>query len=68
MPTFPSPVEGEVCRCPLRMLTASLIAQPLAAASSEVLAKQFKRRFDLMRHTSDDQRFVLRHIGTYYRL
>jgi hypothetical protein len=27
MATFPSPVEGEVCRRPLRMLTASLIAQ-----------------------------------------
>jgi hypothetical protein len=44
------------------------LAHFLAAANSEVLAKQFKRRFDLMRRPSDDQRFVLRHIGTYYRL
>jgi len=44
------------------------LAHFLGAANSEVLGKEFGRRFDLMRHTSDDQRFVLRHIGDYYRL
>jgi hypothetical protein len=30
--------------------------------------REFRRRFDLMRHTSDGQRFALRHIGTCYWL